>query len=133
VAAGARQPGGVLGHELGTYLTIEGVKAEGVKIETNTLLVDTVNGKKLDKPVLIGVRLCDFNATRYDIEVNHLMPLKVRCVYKGFESGGMIGIPPAVYDAAKELGREEVPMSPAAWQWRPHFIALIAVKPEAKK
>jgi len=34
-----QQPGGILGHELGTYLTIEGVKAEGVKIETNTLLV----------------------------------------------------------------------------------------------
>jgi RNA polymerase sigma factor (sigma-70 family) len=126
-----RQPGGILGHQLGTYLTIEGVKAEGGKVETNTLLVDTVNGKKLDRPVMIAVRLCDFNATRFDMETNHHMPVKVRCVYKGFESGGMIGVPPAVYAAAKELGRADVPMSPAAWQWRPHFVALIAVKAEA--
>jgi hypothetical protein len=61
------------------------------------------------------------------------MPIGVRCVYKGFESGGTIGVPPAVYDAAKELGREEVPMSPAQWQWRSHFIALIAVKAEPRK
>src|SRR5262249_22488385 len=97
----------------------------------NTLLVDTVNGKKLDKPVQIVVRLCDFNATRFDIETNLLMPVKVRCVYKGFESGGMIGVPQAVYAAAKDLGRKDVPMSAAAWQWRPHFVALIEVKPEA--
>jgi hypothetical protein len=133
VAAGPRQPGGVLGHDLGTYLTIEGVKAEGVKIAPNTLLVDTVNGKKLDRPVPILVRFCDFDRNRFDLETLVVMPVGVRCVYKGFESGTMMGVPQAVSDAARELGRTDVPMSPVAWQWRTHFVALIEVKPEAKK
>ncbi|MDB5306479.1 MAG: hypothetical protein JWO38_681 [Gemmataceae bacterium] len=132
-ATGPRQPGGLLGDRLGEYLTIEGVRMEGAKIETGTLLVDTVNGKKLDKPVPIVVRVCDFNATRFDLPTDYLMPYKARCVFKGFESGEMIGVPQGVYDAAKELGRTEVPMSPAQWQWRPYFVAHIAVKPEAKE
>jgi len=33
----------------------------------------------------------------------------------------------------KEPGRTEVPMSPTAWQWRSHFVALIEVKLEPKK
>jgi hypothetical protein len=49
-------PGGRLGFPLGTYLTIEGVRAEGkLKLGVNTLLVDTVNGKQLDTPVGIWI------------------------------------------------------------------------------
>ena len=48
--------GGFLSDQLGTYLTIEGVKTEGGKIETGTFLVDTVNGKKLDKPISLLIR-----------------------------------------------------------------------------
>jgi hypothetical protein len=41
----------------------------------------------------------------------------------------MIGVPPAVYSAAKELGREGVPMGPAAWQWQAYFVVLVVVEP----
>src|SRR2546425_5049390 len=81
-AAGPRQPGGVLGDQLGEYLTVEGVRAEGGKVGTRTLLVDTVGGKKLAKPVPVWVHNLD-------------LPAKQRCVLKGYESGEMIGTPPA--------------------------------------
>jgi hypothetical protein len=117
---GPRQPGGFLG-ELGTYLTIEGVLVKGLKVESPALLVDTVNGKKLDKPVPLHVR-----------NVRNL-PAKQRCVLKGYELGGMIGRPPAEYAAAREQGQdaEELAKRDAlVWQWRPYFVALIAVEPE---
>lgn len=124
-----RQPGGYFG-DLGKYLTIEGVRAEGAKVETGTLLVDTVNGKKLNQPISIVVRAQAFNATRFDLPTTFVLPPRQRCVLKGFESGGMIGVPSAVQDASRELGRNEVPMSPVAWQWRPYFVALIVVEPK---
>jgi hypothetical protein len=121
-----RQPGGLLGDRLGEYLTIEGVLAEGGKTETGTFLVDTVNGKKLDKPVAIVVRVHDFDATRFDKPVGYVMKSDPhRTILKGFESGEMIGVPEGVRAAARELGRAEVPVSPQAWQWRPYFVALI--------
>ncbi|MFO1042269.1 MAG: hypothetical protein U0941_10820 [Planctomycetaceae bacterium] len=123
------QPSGHFG-DLGRYLTIEGVRAEGVKIEHGTLLVDTVNGKKLDQPVSVVVRACAFDSTRYDLPTDFVLPPKQRCVFKGFESGGMIGVPSAVENAAKELGRVDLPMSPTHWRWRPYFVALIVVEPK---
>jgi hypothetical protein len=126
-----RQPGGLLGDRLGEYMTIEGVLAEGVKLETGTVLVDTVNGKKLDKPVAIVVRVRGFDATRFDLPVAYVMPAERRVILKGYESGEMIGVPPGVHEAAKELGRKEVPVSPVPWQWRPHFVAYIISGPKA--
>jgi hypothetical protein len=123
VAAGPRQPGGILRDELGVYLTIEGVLAKGVKIETGTLLVDTVDGKKLDKPIPVLIR------TRgYPFSID--LPAKERCVFKGYESGEMIGVPPAIPTAFEEQGRKDVPMSPFPWRWRPYFVALIVVEPK---
>lgn len=124
-----RQPSGHFG-DLGRYLTIEGVRAEGAKIEHGTLLVDTVNGKRLDQPISVVVNACAFDRTRYDLPTDFVLPPKQRCVIKGFESGGMIGVPSAVGDAAKELGRIDLPMSPTQWRWRPYFVALIVVEPK---
>jgi hypothetical protein len=56
VPIGPRQPGGSLRNRTGIYLTIEGVRAERGKYESNTLLVDTVDGKKLDKPIPLVIR-----------------------------------------------------------------------------
>ncbi len=124
-----RQPGGLLGDQLGTYLTIEGVKSEGAKIETGTLLVDTVDGKKLDKPISLVIRGASVvNQNLQPAALN--LPAKHRCIFKGFESGKMIGVPPAVSAAAKEQGWQEVPMSPVQWQWRPYFVALVVVEPK---
>jgi hypothetical protein len=123
-AAGPRQPGGLLRDRLGEYLTIEGVLAAGGKIETGTLLVDTVDGKKLAKPVPLVIRNLKHLPTRARGEA------KQRFVLKGYESGEMIGVAPAVWAAAKEQGWKDVNPSPAPWQWRPYFVALVAVEPE---
>ena len=48
-------PIGSLGYRLGDYLTVEGTRAEGAKVGIQTLLVDTVNGKKLRKQIAIEV------------------------------------------------------------------------------
>jgi len=113
-----RQPGGYLNATLGTYLTIEGVLYDGKgKVESNSLMVDTVNGKKLDKPLLMLVQ-------------NVRLPAKTRCVLAGYEDGAMIGIPPAVQLAFKQQGRKDVPMSPTPYQWRPYFVPLIAIEPQ---
>jgi hypothetical protein len=119
----------LLRDQLGTYLTIEGVKAEGGKIESGTLLVDTVDGKKLDMPISLVIRGAyvandNLQPARLDL------PAKQRCVFKGFESGEMSGVAPAVQAAVAEQGWKEVPMSSAPWQWRPYFVALIVDEPE---
>ncbi len=72
---------GRLGYPLGTYLTVEGIREEKGKVGTNTLLVEDVNVKKLDTPVSI---------TAENISV---VPVKERCIFRGYESGKMIGIP----------------------------------------
>jgi hypothetical protein len=129
IATRSRQPGGYFG-DLGKYLTVEGIRAEGAKVESGTLLVDTVDGRKLDQPVPVVVRAQAFDATRFDLPTAFVLPARRRCVLKGFESGEMIGVPAAVRDAARELGRDDVPMSAVDWQWRPYFIALIVVEPK---
>lgn len=129
VVAKPLQPTGALGDELGVYRTIEGFLSEGIKVETGTLIVDTVDGKKLDQPVSMVIRGA--------VIVNHnlqpatlSLPPKQRCILKGFESGEMIGVPPAVAIAAKEQGWNDIPMSPVHWQWRSYFVALIVVEPK---
>lgn len=124
-----RQPGGILSDELGVYRTIEGVRSEGGKVETGTLLVDTVDGKKLDKPIPLVIRgavVVDHNLQPAVLS----LPARQRCILKGFESGEMIGVPPAVSAAAEEQGWKETPMSSALWRWRPYFIALVVVEPK---
>jgi hypothetical protein len=124
-----RQPGGLLGDPLGTYLTIEGVRSEGTKIETDTLLVDTIDGKKLDKPISLVIH--GATIVNHNLQPARLnLPAQQRCIIKGFESGQMIGVPPAISAAAKEQGWRDVPMSPVLWQWRPHFVALVVVEPK---
>ena len=115
-AAGPRPPGGVLGVGLGDYVTIEGVRVEEGKVGTRTLIVESVNGKKPPKPIGIWIE-------------NLELPAKTRCVLKGYESGSMIGTPPAAFEAAKEQGRT-VGEGQAAWQWHSHFVALIVVEPK---
>ena len=117
---GPRQPGGLLGDALGTYRTIEGVLYDGrqEKVEGNTLLVDTVDGKNLKKPIQVLI---------HNVRP---VPAKTRCVFKGYETGAMIGYPDAIYAAAAEQGRTEKRMSPKSYSWRPYFVVLIAVEPK---
>ncbi len=115
-----RQPTGYLG-TLGTYRTIEGVLYDGGgKVESNTLVVDIVDGKRLDKSIHILVK-------------NTRIPPRVRCVMKGYELGEMIGRPPAEYVLTKELGRDPDELAKrdaTVWRWRPFFVPLIATEPK---
>ena len=110
-------PKGKLGHPLGTYLTIEGVRF-GVdkigkvgKIDTHTLLVDTINGKKLDRPTTIS------------IETSGSLPMRERCVFRGYESGRMVGVP---FEVARA---ENLPLPQVAWQFHRYFIITSVVQP----
>ena len=116
-----RPPSGYFADQLGTYLTIEGVLAVGLKVETPALLVDTVGGKKLDKPIAITIQNIP------------ALPAKQRCVFKGYELGKMIGRPPAEYDAAKEQGEDAAELvkgDALTWHWRPYFVVLKVVEPK---
>lgn len=108
-------PNGRLGHPLGTYLTIEGVRAERPKSGVNTLLVDTVNGKKLDTPIGIWVDNVDS------------LPKNTRCILRGYESGKMIGVPREVTE------KEHTSQPQAVWQFFRYFIVTSVVEPKDLK
>ena len=111
-------PAGRLGHSLGTYLRIEGVRAEQ-NMWGFPLRVDTVNGKKLEKPIEVWVSNVD-------------LPKDARCILRGYETGSMIGTPPAVIEAAKEDGKD-VTVAQAGWQLHRVFIVLSVVEPKDLK
>ncbi len=108
-------PSGRLGHALGTYLTIEGARAEQGKVGTRTLTVDTVDGMRLAPAV--GVRLENIKDPG--------LPPGVRCVVRGYESGRMIGLPEAVA-AAERMGTPQ-----AGYQFSRYFIVTSVVEPES--
>jgi len=71
--ASPRGPTGIFTNRLGTYLTIEGRRYDGPHVKLNRkhlLIVDTVNGKALPKPVTVSIK-------------NLSLPEKERCVLKG--------------------------------------------------
>lgn len=118
VPARPRQPGGLLKDSLGLFTTIEGTMYDGGgKVESNTLVVDTVDGNKLGRAVMVLV-------------TNVQLPARTRCILKGYELGEMIGSPPALRLAAKEQGEPYVERSATVWRWRPYFVVLIAAEPK---
>jgi hypothetical protein len=106
-----RVPMGRLGHPIGSYLTITGVRAERGKVGVKTLAVDSVNGRKLDRPITIWLD---------NIEA---LPGSTPCVVKGYESARWIGTPPEVVAAT---GR----VTQASWQLQRYFIVTTVVRPE---
>ncbi|MDA8078761.1 MAG: hypothetical protein M0Z79_07450 [Nitrospiraceae bacterium] len=111
---------GELGHPLGTYLIIEGmgIRAEkGKKVPAGTLLVDIVNGKKLESPVSISI----------EIENVDVLPKDTRCILRGYESGKMIGVPNEVAE------KEQIPAPAAVWQFFHYFIVTSIVEPKDLK
>lgn len=107
-------PPGNLGHPLGTYLTIEGERTERAKAGANTLLVDTVNGKKLAQPVAVWV----------DNAKHPGLPKAVRCMVRGYESGRMVGVPHGVSEA------EKIPPAQVRFQFRKHFVMTSVLEPQ---
>ena len=114
-------PVGALGYPVGSYLTIEGAKPAGnFKLSTRALRIDTVNGKKLAKPVSL------------EIENVGDLPSGKRCIIKGYETLTMIGDPPAYFEAAKEAGKEATAQQ-AGWQIYLYFKATSVVTPKELK
>jgi hypothetical protein len=72
---------GSLGQPLGTYIKIEGNIPDQPILMANPLAVDTVNGKKLDKPILIEIHTSD------------QFKKNVRYQFRGYETGGMVSTP----------------------------------------
>jgi hypothetical protein len=111
-----RVPIGSLGHPLGSYLTVEGVRLDAPKTGVSTLRIDAINGQKLGMPV--------------DIWIDNLdLPKEKRCKIKGYETMRMIGKPPAESDAEEEQGKP-APQPQAAWQVQLYFVALSVVEPK---
>ncbi len=110
-------PMGKLGYPLGTYLTIEGIRMEKGKVGTQTLLVNVVNGKKLPSPIPIWI----------DNIKNPGLPKDTRCVFRGYESGKMIGVPNEVAE------KEQIPQSQAVWQFFHYFTVTSVVEPKDLK
>jgi hypothetical protein len=95
---------GTLEKPLGTYVTVEGVRENGIKSGVGTLHVDTVNGKKLETPVSVVLENLDLqDGTRY--------------VLRGYETVEMVGQPAD----PEHPGR---PMPQAGFQLRPLFRAV---------
>ena len=94
---------GALGHDIGTYLTIGGVRSMQGKSGPGTLLVDTVDSQRLDPPTSIWVE-------------NVILDEHGRVELKGYESGRYIGIPDEVSSATGQVAQ-------AAWQFQRYFIA----------
>lgn len=110
VLDGREVPFGRLGYRLGSYLTIEGKRADGPKSGTQTLLVDMINGKRVANP--IGIWIDNAN-----------LPPKFACTIKGYETIRTLGIPPARIVAARETGKH-IDLPQAGWQVQPYFVAL---------
>ncbi len=107
-------PVGSLGYNIGSYLTIEGVRQEVGKVGNQTLRVDTINGHKLEQPVPIWMNGVE-------------LPAKERCIFKGYETGEWIGVPEEVLRATGK------PAPQAGWQFRFSFAATSVEQPKGLK
>ena len=106
-----RIPLGKLGQPLGTALTIEGVRQKHGKCAGSFLVVDTVNDQKLAKVVSIWIR-----------NSKNLLPADTRCVFEGYETGSMVGEPPALRKGRLESTAQ------VNWQfWRTFVITSVIV------
>ena len=105
-------PSGLLGHPVGTYLTIEGVAGQtkgGIRV-----LVEAVNGQSLSSEIYIQVN---------SIYVTQ----KTRCKIKGYETGGMVGEPPALKQLAPN---RNIRFQQSQWQFWRYFVPMSIEYPE---
>lgn len=114
-------PGGILHRHIGTYVTIEGVRQKpGMMVPENSLVIDTVNGRKLPHSFSMEVKNCQ-------------LPVETRCVIKGYELGAFVGVPSAEFSRAAEVGYDANAMrrnTQTIFHWQPHFVPLVFVEPQ---
>jgi hypothetical protein len=111
-------PIGILGYRIGTYLAIEGtqfIEPGTGKHGTHDLLVDTIGGYKLEKPVTVWIDNVD-------------LPANERCVFKGYEYAHWIGLPDEVRRIRSAAGK---PAPQAAWQCSYMFIVVSIDQPKS--
>ena len=108
-------PMGKLGYPIGTYLTIEGHRAkDNIKGGSKrNLLVDTVNGKKLQKSITMDIKL----GRRY-------LPKDTMIRIRGYESGRMVGKP---HDPTKV---EPEPLQQTTWHFYKYFVMTSCLEPK---
>ena len=106
---------------LGQLATIEGVgdNTSGPKSLLN-FKVDTVNGKKLEKPLLIYVTGAGMDGAK-------------RYVFKGYETLIQLGVPNAINQARREGGQPPLPVPGAAFGFHSCFQVLSVVAPKDAK
>jgi hypothetical protein len=108
------RPVGRLGYRIGSYLTIEGVRAEKGKVGVHTLIVDTISGYKLDEPLGIWIE-------------NVELPTGVRITLKGYETGVWSGTPDEVLRATGATAPQ------IEWGFHFYFLATSIEQPKGLK
>jgi hypothetical protein len=119
-------PFGTLGFPVGSYLTIEGVKEKQQKLPNQHWLVDTVNGRKLNKPVSIDVERVSMIDWTNNVDTRSL-PDDQRFIFKGYETLEMMGIPPGIEAAANESGQGVPAIQQGAWRLDYFFVVTSVV------
>jgi hypothetical protein len=117
----AKNGPGSLDVSLGQLVTIEGVgdNTSGPKSLSN-FKVDTVNGKKLEKPLLMHVGDGRWDGAK-------------RYVFKGYETLIQLGVPDAINEARREAGQPPLPVPGAAFGFHSRFNVLSVVSPKEVK
>lgn len=103
-------PMGHLGRPIGSFLRIEGVRAETGKVGDHNLLVDHVDGAALAQPIELWVENLAFERGE-------------RCAISGYETGRWIGLPHEVASA------EHLPLTQAGWQFQRYFLVTSVQAP----
>ena len=114
-------PNGKLGFPLGTYLTIEGMRPKQGFFSSMRIVVEKVNGKVLNKPVSIIIP----NVIKPWLPENEII------ILNGFETGRMVGVPPAILKINN--GLDPLDRAFTDWHFQNEFVITSSVKPNSIK
>ena len=121
----AEMPKGEFGFPLGTYLKIEGSRALKTQKDPRSpkvayeraIMVDTVNGRKLERPIRLDVS-------------NAVLNSDVRYVLRGFEGGATAGGFPDEVVREENKFCEKHGDAQQGWHFRVTFTVTSVVEPE---
>ena len=106
-------PAGLLGYPLGTPLRIEGIRQP--KRKFYDLIVSKVNNKELKQPITILIENLE----------KPFLPSDTVCVLNGYETGKMLGTPPALLK-----GQEYESKNQMNWALHRRFVITSIEKPK---
>ena len=112
-------PIGRLGLPIGTYLRIEGHRYEPTKppfkVHARTILVDTVQDKRLDVPIKLSIKNVDTDS----------LDIETRCVFNGYEAG--------VWGGSPEGLPPGTPVESHVFHFHPYFVVVSVEAPKGLK